>query len=107
MPQIPTPEIRWWQFHLWVFFGIICFFHFFICLTVMVCYRTDKKRVEAYSFYHPWGWGKLELPDVNKLMYDMGNRDGLAGLNPSSTSSEYLRGFVDGRRKRIEKKVNS
>jgi hypothetical protein len=41
----------------------------------------------------------------NDIMYRRGKRDGLAGLNMSSTSNEYQKGWSDGRRERIEKKL--
>jgi len=40
------------------------------------------------------------------IMYDLGKRDGLRGLNPSCTSSEYRQGYTKGRRERIEKKAS-
>jgi hypothetical protein len=39
------------------------------------------------------------------LMYCRGKRDGLEGLNPSSTSDEYMKGYIDGRRIRLEQKL--
>jgi hypothetical protein len=48
-----------------------------------------------------------EEVDVKELMYRMGERHGLEGLSPSSTSSEYMKGYVQGRRTRIEKSVRS
>lgn len=38
----------------------------------------------------------------DSLMYKRGERDGLAGLGPSSTSRDYMRGYGDGRRARWE-----
>lgn len=42
---------------------------------------------------------------VQELMYRRGMRDGLAGLNPSSTSEDYIKGYFDGRRARIERQI--
>ena len=39
------------------------------------------------------------------LMYKRGNRDGLFGLNANSTSAEYIEGWQEGRRKRIEDEI--
>lgn len=38
-------------------------------------------------------------------MYLCGQRDGLEGLNPSSTSVDYLKGYWEGRRERLERKM--
>ncbi len=45
--------------------------------------------------------------DARDLMYRRGERDGLAGLNPSSTSADYMRGYVEGRRARLEKNLRT
>ena len=42
-----------------------------------------------------------------ELRHQRGNRDGRAGLNPSSTSSDYMRGYVQGRRVRIERSLRT
>jgi len=39
---------------------------------------------------------------ADELSYQRGYRDGLAGLNMSSTPPSYQRGYIDGRRKRLE-----
>lgn len=39
------------------------------------------------------------------LMYERGYRHGLEGLNPSSTGSDYMKGYGEGRRTRIENKL--
>lgn len=40
-----------------------------------------------------------------EIMYARGERDGLNGLNMSSTSADYHKGWLDGRRKRIEDRL--
>lgn len=42
---------------------------------------------------------------ASELRYHRGKRDGRAGLNPSSTSPDYMRGWRQGRRIRIEQKL--
>jgi hypothetical protein len=39
------------------------------------------------------------------IMYQRGERDGLAGLNMSSTSQRYVDGWTEGRRIRVEKRI--
>lgn len=53
------------------------------------------------------GSGKLEklTANANELRYQRGNRDGCAGLNPSSTSQEYWQGYIAGRRTSAEQKL--
>ena len=45
--------------------------------------------------------------DTKELMYRRGERDGRAGLNPSSTSADYMKGYVEGRRTRIERSMRT
>jgi hypothetical protein len=45
--------------------------------------------------------------DAKELMYRRGDRDGRAGLNPSSTSPDYMKGYVEGRRSRIERNLRT
>lgn len=49
--------------------------------------------------------GNEQPRSVREIMYDRGERDGRAGLNPNSTSSDYIRGYFDGRRRRAEDKL--
>jgi hypothetical protein len=45
------------------------------------------------------------MNDTKDLMYSRGKRDGLAGLDMSSTSADYMKGHLEGRRIRIEKQL--
>ena len=45
--------------------------------------------------------------DASELRYQRGERDGRAGLNPSSTSPDYMRGYKQGRRTRIEQSLRT
>jgi len=45
--------------------------------------------------------------DAKELMYQRGERDGLAGLNASSTSADYMKGYTAGRRARIERNLRT
>ncbi len=40
-----------------------------------------------------------------EIMFKRGYRDGLAGLNMSSTPTEYMEGWMQGRRERIEERL--
>lgn len=56
-------------------------------------------------------WANENLENIieigkENIMYDRGKRDGLRGLSPSCTSSEYRQGYTKGRRERIEKKAS-
>ena len=42
---------------------------------------------------------------AEELSYQRGYRDGLAGLNMSSTPAAYVQGWQDGRRQRIENQL--
>lgn len=41
----------------------------------------------------------------NEINFSRGKRDGFGGLNPSSTSKEYMKGYLEGRREREEHKL--
>ena len=45
--------------------------------------------------------------DAKQLMQQRGERDGLAGLNPSSTSADYMKGYWEGRRVRSERNLRA
>jgi hypothetical protein len=42
---------------------------------------------------------------AGELMRRRGERDGKDGFNPSSTSPDYFRGYLEGRRFRVEQKI--
>ncbi len=46
----------------------------------------------------------FDLPSREDIMFKRGERDGLAGLNMSSTSKEYHEGWIQGRRAYLENK---
>jgi len=43
--------------------------------------------------------------EIAELMFKRGKRDGLAGLNMSSTSEDYRKGWIEGRREWLEEKL--
>jgi hypothetical protein len=47
------------------------------------------------------------MVEAKELRYRRGERDGRAGLNPSSTSADYMKGYVQGRRTRIERSLRT
>ena len=47
------------------------------------------------------------MVEARELMYRRGERDGRAGLNPSSTSADYMKGYAEGRRTRIEQSLRT
>lgn len=51
--------------------------------------------------------GEQIASDAKNPMYQRGERDGLAGLNPSSTSADYMKGYGEGRRTRIERNLRA
>lgn len=43
--------------------------------------------------------------EYSEIMYQRGKRDGLDGLNMSSTPAEYLKGYIEGHRILNERKL--
>lgn len=47
------------------------------------------------------------MVNAKELRYRRGERDGRAGLNPSSTSADYMEGYLEGRRNRVERSLRT
>jgi hypothetical protein len=49
---------------------------------------------------------EIRAAGASRLMQERGHRDGLAGLNPSSTNEDYMTGYGEGRRERVIRELN-
>ncbi len=68
---------------------------------------NQKEQTQAEQTQAELTRGEQIATDAKNLMYQRGERDGLAGLNPSSTSADYMKGYGEGRRTRIERNLRA
>ncbi len=40
--------------------ALLATLHFCLCVSLMVFFRTEKRRREIYEYYAPWGWGEIK-----------------------------------------------